>query len=269
MASPRLPDTVSSRWRCDYNPTGGVLKATSQDYHAVSETLKDAFTRDDLEGVSRLLQDNLDSEPYTLKVLFRDEQLRILNRLMETEWREAEAAFADLYPHLMSMMGVLVRMEGAVMIPRAFNAAAEFVLNARLRHALGNEPLESEGIRKLFADAEGAKVALDVTTLEYTLRTRLEGMAKSFEANPANGELLRGLDAAVGMARSLPLDVGLWKIQNACFELLESTYPKFQQKAEEGGQNAATWIEIFRALAEKIHLRIDVAAKAAAASAAS
>ena len=138
--------------RGDYNPMGGVLKATSAEaYEAVSAALKEPFSRGDLEEASRLLQQNLEGEPYALKVIFRDEQQRILNRIIESEWGEAEAAFGNLYPHLMSMMRTLVRMGGSVMIPRAFYAAAEFVLNTRLRRALGSEQLDFEASEILSA----------------------------------------------------------------------------------------------------------------------
>ena len=66
----------------------------------------------------------------------------------------------------------------------------------------------------------------------------------------------QGLDAAVGMARSLPLEVNLAKIQNICYELLQTAYNGFQEKGEEGGQNASAWIEHFRALAEKLSVRV-------------
>jgi len=243
--------------RGDYNAVGGVLKATSAEaFEAVSGTLREPFSRGDLDEASRLLQQNLEGETYTLKVIFRDEQQRILNRIIESEWGEAEAAFSNLYPHLMSMMRILVKIGGFLMIPRAVYAAAEFVLNTRLRHALGSEPLDFNGIQNLMGDAEGAKVALDVPTLEYALRMRLEKIAEGFRADPANVELLRGLEAAVGVARSLPLEVNLWKIQNICYELLQTTYHGFQQKGKEEGQNANAWIEHFRALAEKLSLRI-------------
>jgi hypothetical protein len=244
--------------RGDYNPLGGVLKVSSaEDYQAVSDTLREHFSRDDLEEVSRLLQQDLEGEPYTLRVLFRDEQQTILKRIIDTEWGDAEAAFGNLYPHLMSVMQILVRTGGSMMIPRAFYAASEFVLNTRLRRALGSEQLDFDGIRNLIRDAEGAKVALDVPTLEFTLRRRLERMAEGFRSDPVNVELLRGLDAAVCVARSLPLEVNLWKIQNICYELLQTVYHEYKQKGEKEDQNANKWIDHFRALAEKLSLHVE------------
>ncbi len=243
--------------RGDYNPLGGVLKAANpEEFEALSAKLKEPFSRGDIEEVSRLLQENLGGEAYSLKVIFRDEQQRILNRIIESEWGDVDAAFDSLYPHMMSMMRTLARVGGSIMIPRAFYAAAEFVSNTRLRRALGSEQLDDDGIRNLIADAEGANVALDVPTLEYTLRMRLEKMAEGLRADPTNVELLGRLDSAVGIARSLPLEVNLSKIQNICYELLRTAYNGFQEKGEEGGQNSGAWIEHFRSLAEKLSLHV-------------
>jgi hypothetical protein len=85
---------------------------------------------------------------------------------------------------------------------------------------------------------------------------RLEQMAESLRADPANVEFLSRLDAAVGLARSLPLEVNLAKIQNICYELLQTAYPDFQKKGGAGGQDASSWIDHFRALAEKLSLYV-------------
>ena len=243
--------------RGDYNPMGGVLKASdTASYDPLVKALREAFARDDLDEVNHLLQEFCDCEPYTLRVIFRDEQQRILNRLIESEWAEAEAAFGNLYPHLMAMLRIIVRTGSSSIIPRAFYAAVEFVLNSRLRRALSAEPLDFEAIRSLMADAEGAKVALDLSTLEYTLRMKLEHMAEAFHADPANLELLQALDAAVGFARALPLEMNLAKIQNICYELLQTEYKKTETRSDEGGRHSSEWIEHFRPLAEKLSLYI-------------
>ena len=243
--------------RGDYNPTGGVLKAgDAAAFQAVASALKEAFSRGDLEETSRLLQQHLDGEPYTLTIIFRDEQQRILNRIIEAEWGEAEAAFSSLYPHLLPTMRTLARVGRSVMIPRAFSAAAEFVLNTRLRRALGSDTWDFEGIRGMIADAEGAHVALDVPTLEYTLRMRLEQISEAFRVDPTNDELLKGLDAAVGLANSLPLDVNLAKIQNICYELLQTVYPEHEKKDAAKDQKSSPWADHFRALAEKLSLYV-------------
>src|SRR5271157_103238 len=244
--------------RGDFNPVGGILKVEGdQDYAALDQALTKAFSEENLDDVSRLLQENFEGGTYSLTVLFRDEQRRILSRIIESEWTEAEAAFDSLYPHLMSMTRTLAKLGTSLAVPRAFHAAAEFALNTQLRRAFASENPDFESIRGLIYDAEAAKVALDVPTLEYTLRMKLEQMAERLRADPSNLEVLGGLDTAVGVARSLPLEVNLWKIQNACYELLQTAYPEFQQKAAQEDENATIWISRFRALAEEVSLSVE------------
>ncbi len=154
------------------------------------------------------------------------------------------------------MIKTLVRIGGSLTIPQAFYAAAEFVLNSRLRRALGSEPLDFDGIRKLIGDAEAAKASLDVTTLEYTLRMSLERMAEKLRGDPAQVQPIKTLDAAVDLARSLPLDVNLAKIQNICYELAQTAYRDFLEKAQAGDENSRAWVDHFRALALRLTLHI-------------
>ncbi|HXW13807.1 MAG TPA: hypothetical protein VEN79_04790 [Terriglobia bacterium] len=65
--------------------------------------------------------------------------------------------------------------------------------------------------------------------------------------NKSSQEAVR---TSVAIARSLPLEVNLAKIQNICYELLQTTYNDFLPKGE-GGKTASAWIDYFRALAEK------------------
>ncbi len=244
--------------RGDFNTVGGILKVRGdQGYAALHRALTEAFSAGNLDEVSRILEENFEGETYSLTVLFRDEQRRILNRLMESEWTQAEAAFDRLYPHLMSMTQTLAKLGTSLTIPRAFHAAAEFGLNTQLRRTLARENLDFEGIRNLIADAKAALVALDVPTLEYTLRVKLERMAERFRAQPSDQETLAELESAVGLANSLPFAVNLWKIQNTCYELLQTAYPEFKQMAEQGDETAKTWIQHFRGLAERISLRVE------------
>jgi hypothetical protein len=243
--------------RGDYNPTGGVLKTNSPEgFENLSKELREPFERGEVEAAEKILARNLDGEPYALTVIFRDEQERILKRIIEEEWADADAAFSDLYPKLLSTMRTLARVGGSMVVPRAFSAATEFVLNSRLRHALEADPLDFDAIQTLIRDAKEANVALDETTLEFTLRRKLEQMAAALESAPANLDALAALDLAVGVARSLPLEVNLARIENIAYGVLQTEYPDLARKSSEGDESAKAWVERFRALAEKLSVRV-------------
>src|SRR5262249_30155156 len=151
-------------------------------------------------------------ETYTLTVLFKDEQHRILNQIVESKWVEAEAALGDVYLHLIPVMRSLVRIGAPLTIPRAFYAVAEFAINSRLRREFASGEMNLSSVQSLIEDARKARVTLDAATLEYTLRMTLERIAQCIRTDHSDVEKLQQLDTAAGLARSLPFEVNLWKI---------------------------------------------------------
>src|SRR5262249_34681381 len=160
----------------------------------VTRRLTDAFVAQDLNQAGSILQDAL-RETYSLTVLFRDEQRKILNEMIEGQWSQAGAAFSDLYPSVITMIQTLLKVGAPDLIPRAFYAAAEFALNTRLRNAIARDDMDFEAIRSLIADASAASVPFDAPTLEFTLRLRLERMAEEFGRDPRALDALKRLDA--------------------------------------------------------------------------
>jgi Domain of unknown function (DUF3536) len=241
----------------DYNPVGGVRESGGAGlYEAVVQELTDAFGRDDLGEVTRLINENSGGETYTLRALFKDEQRRILSQVVESEWAEAETALRDVYAHLIPLMRSLSQIGAPLTIPRAFYAVAEFALNTQLRRAFSSNNMDFEGIRKLIEDAQAARISLDVATLEYTFRMELERTAERFRIDPGNLEILKRLDTAAGLARGLPFEVNLWKVQNICYELLQTVYRDFRERADHSDENARAWTDLFSSLAEKLSLRL-------------
>ena len=63
--------------------------------------------------------------------------------------------------------------------------------------------------------------------------------------------MLRHLVGVTGLARTMPFDVNLWRVQNALYALRETAY-----LARRGGDADAAWRQTFEILAELLHIRI-------------
>jgi alpha-amylase/alpha-mannosidase (GH57 family) len=236
----------------------GAARHLEQDhgYEQLVSNLSAPFSQGDMDSVIRAIHEYFSDETYTLGVLFKDEQRRILTRIVEVESGEAEAAIRRVYPKLISILRAVSKVEVSLPLPRAFHAIAEFALNTQLQRSLAAPELNVEEISVLAADAEAAKVSFDVPTLEYFLRINAERIARRLKDNPGDMELMKQLDAAVGLGRSLPFEVNFWTVQNICYDLLQSAYPAYQKKADEGEESAGLWVSQFRTLAEKVSLSI-------------
>lgn len=241
----------------DYNPLSAARHIESQQaYEGLVKDLGGAFSRGDFPEAIRMIQSAFEGEPYSLSVLFRDEQQRILDRIVEKESREAEVAFRGIYPQIVSALRALAKAGTALPVPRAFAAISEFALNTQLQRVLAEDEADLEAVRSLAANAKSANVNLDVPTLEYSLRMALERAAARLKASPKDVELMTRLDAMVKVARSMPFDVNLWTTQNICYDLMKALFGIQEESAGAGDEAAGSWLAHFRELAENLSLFI-------------
>jgi alpha-amylase/alpha-mannosidase (GH57 family) len=241
----------------DYNPVGAARHLEGEKaYEELVKDLQETLSRDGLQELTRFVESRFGGEPYTLSVLFRDDQQRILRRMVDKEWSDSEIAFRRVYPQVISVLRALAKTGGNLPVPRAFVAISEFALNTQLHHALGEEDIDRESIRGLIADANVARINLDVPTLEYSIRRTIERTAVKLKERPEDLEVIKRLDTMVDIARSLPFDVNLWTVQNISYGLLKSVFENYEKRAEEGDEPAKAWATHFRVLAEKLSLSV-------------
>jgi hypothetical protein len=239
----------------DHNLTGGVREFQSEAaFQDMVDEVTAAFERADLPEVIRLLDKHFLDLTYSLKSLFRDEQRKILNLILDSTLEQAEAVYRQLYEQNVPLMRFLSDL-GTPPI-KAFRTAAEFALNSHLRRALEEEELDFERIRILLEEARVVKVVLDAEMLGYTIQHTLEQKMERFFEEPADLDLLQGLEAAVNLARTLPFEVNLWQTQNIYYGMLQTFYPTFLKKAERGNEDAQIWISHFSALGDKLRVRV-------------
>jgi len=219
------------------------------------EEVTEAFSRADLAEVIRLLDKHFLETSYSLNWLFRDEQRKITNLILASTLAEAEAAYRQLYEHHALLMRFLVDL--GVPVPKAFHAAAEFVLNVDLRRAFDSTVPDLDRVRALLEEVKTWRVELDRAGLGYTLERTVERLAHQFRDRPSELAMVETLQTVASLARFLPFEASLWKAQNAYYAILQTAYPEFQARAQQGDEEAQEWIRHFIALGETLGVRVE------------
>jgi len=240
----------------DHHIAGGVREFVGEE--AYRSTVKDIilkFDSGEFPDLIRALDSAFGSESYSLKLLFRDEQRKILDRILQSALSEADASYRQLYDNRAPLM----RFLAAIGMPpiRHFQIAAEFTLNADLRHAIDEGRWNHDAIAAPLEEAQRIHVPLDVTTLEFALRRRLEAIANEWCADPCNLEKLKTLEAAVRLARSFPFEVQLWEVQNSYYFVYKSLGKDAVKEACKSQEQAQEWADTFRSLGELLSMRIE------------
>ncbi|MCL6507109.1 MAG: DUF3536 domain-containing protein, partial [Bryobacteraceae bacterium] len=239
----------------DHNLSGGVREFRGAEvYDRLLQLVTETFQRGDFPEVIRLVNENFEPGMYTLKLLFRDEQRRILRKILDSALTEAEGAYRQLYQHHAALMNFVTAL--GLPLPKRLQVAAEIILNSDLRRVLEAEELSLERANALLDEAWRAGVQLDGPTLEFALRRTIERLARQFHAEPHALDRLARLEAAVGLARSLPFSVNLWTAQNLFWEVLQSVFPAMEQRARAGDADSARWLALFRKLGDNLLVRV-------------
>jgi (1->4)-alpha-D-glucan 1-alpha-D-glucosylmutase len=214
----------------------------------------DAFRRSDFAEVIRAFDRRFGASTYSLQSLFRDEQRKVIKRVLSASIIDAENAIRQVHEHHLPTMHFLAGM-GAP-LPRVFEVAAEFLLNTDLRWDLKDEEPDLAHIRGLFAEARTLHVRLDTAGLAYRLRKTLARMADRLRSGPDDLALLRNLEEVIDLARSLTFEVDFWKPQNVYCELADTAFPEALRRLEEGDRHQEAWLEQFLHLGEKLGVRV-------------
>jgi hypothetical protein len=239
-----------------HNVNGGVREYRGGEaYEELLRAITDTFSRADIPQVIRLLDSGFGKNILSLKTLFRDEQRKILGLILDSTLADAEALMRRIYDRHVPLMFFLSDL--GTPLPRVFHATAEFLINTNLRRACDSEELDAVRIDALLVEAARQGVDLDAETLEFTLRRRIEVIARAFAANPQDLSGLEKFHAAVDLAGRFPFPVILGEVQNLYWSLLQRVYPERVEAAARGEEQARIWTERFASLGEKLSVRVE------------
>ena len=157
---------------------------------------------------------------YSLTSLFRDEQRRIVQLILNSTLWDIETSLTTIYEDHASLLHYLSQL----VCPSPRRSPWRRVLpNAGLRRALGADPIDQPLVRSLLIAAKADKVPLETATLSYLVDQRMKLVMVELQISKGSVEKA---DRALTLARNLtelPFELNLWQAQNIWYEILRSS----------------------------------------------
>ena len=242
------------------------LSAAVKLHHPKNETVfqvfttavQSAVTSANLPEVMRLIDKYFGRTMYSLSSLFRDEQRRILDGILNTTVAEVETSLQKLYDDHASLLHYLG--SSGMPMPPSLHLAAGFAINAGLRQALEAETLDSARVRRLLRLVQTDHVELNTVLLGYIASQRVKREMDKLRAallDGASGDAVRAeVEETLQLAelfREFPFEVNLWQAQNIWHEVWVARFRS--GKAENNG--AAALQDRYRALGHALLLQTE------------
>jgi len=237
----------------DHNVTGGVRHSDEpQRYEELKARLIDCFSKADTAAVIRILDEEFSEHSYSLSSLFRDEQRKIVGLILNDSLTSAAAAYRTIYENQAPLIRFLNSLN--IPVPAAFKAAADVAINSQLRQSFERPDLDADNIQSFLKEAATSRVPLDTTTLEFTIRKRLEEQAARFAERPDDMENVQRFRKQLELAQTLPFPVTLWEVQNISYGPLMKAIEERRLGAENNDPEASTWMKELTALRDGLRI---------------
>ena len=234
----------------------GTLRphTTDVDYNQRKEQLVKAFQRGDNNEVMRLMNVLFEPTNYSLTHLFRDEQRRIVNDLLDTTWQDIESSFRRIYDHNYPIMQMIRTMN--MPLPHALSAPAEFIIQHDLRQEIKRDPIDLNRLTNLVDDAQRLLLTLDIPMIKFEAAWRINQLMRRLVEDPEDMDLLLQIEQLIGILNKFTENLDLQKAQNIFYSIAKNIYPKIRTKSESGGDDATQWVKHFQKLAQQLGLAI-------------
>jgi hypothetical protein len=238
----------------DQNVSAAVRRTREDDpdsFPRFSGELRTAVACADLPEVVRLFTRDFGSARYSLSSLFRDDQRRILQILLDSTQAKMEGMLRTIYEDHISLLRYLSTT--GMPKPQPLVMAAQFCLNADLRDALTKVPFDAAQVRRLLADSATDQIPLDDPALAYTASQRMLASMRRLEHSRTTDDLEFSIEL-LQVLLELPFEVDLWETQNLWYRILREGHKPSQASAlpDESG-----WSSRFAILGSMLNIDVE------------
>ena len=192
---------------------------------------------------------------YSLWHLFKDEQRKILNQILELTYRDIEGFHRNVFDSNYGVIDFLGKL--GIPRPKPLGVSAEFIIHHDLKALFnGSSALDMNQMAQLVKVSKHLSVPLDPETIGFVASSWINGRMEEIQKDPAGLEPLTVLRDAIKLLRETPVNLNLWKAQNIYFALGMGVYREAREKGEKGDETAARWAALFEDLGNYFHVRV-------------
>ena len=187
-------------------------------YALMLRELETAFEDQDVPEIVRKMDKHFKGRIFSLKHLFRDEQYKIVDSLIEDALDVIMVAYEEAFNANYSTMKVLRELK--IPLPRAFRATVDVTLSGKLDEILKNPEIDVEDLEKICREIKDWNVLIDEGQISKIACEKINSLLESFKAQGRDLSLLLKAGRIIELLSQIDVKLDLWKAQNIYFDIV-------------------------------------------------
>ncbi len=237
----------------DHNFIGGVNHLKSEDFIDARKKILDAFLQSNIPEVITLINKFFGPQNYSLWHLFKEEQQKILNMVLQSTMEDIDSSFRQIYEHHYPLMQI--KNEIRLPLPRTLMTVVEFILNRDMGDILEQENINIEKLQTVVDEMKRWAFKRDQGSFSFVASQKVSDLMMRLNAQPKNIALIETIESVLTTLNQLSLDLDLWKAQNVYFSIGKQYYTQRRQQAKVD-ELARKWIQAFDRLGQILQVKI-------------
>jgi hypothetical protein len=239
----------------DHNINAGVRYfIDSKAFSEMQEEISEVFENADIPLVIRLIDKHFGPDTYSLWHLFRDEQRKVVNQLLQLTYEGIDTTYRQIYENNYAIMNFIQTLH--IPVAKAFLVAAEHIVNTDLKIIFHKEDIDIERLETLINETKKWSLVIDRAGIGYAASEKVNSLMEALNGDPENVSLIRKVVSILKLFGSLMIDLDLWKAQNVYFSIGKILYGEMRAKADAGDSRCAEWVETFGELGRDLHVKV-------------
>lgn len=239
----------------DHHIFGGVRQfSDEEEYNFMKSEMTGAFSKSNVHEIIILMDKHFGTHSYSFWHLFKDDQQKIVDQVLETTSISAEGMMRQLYENNYPIMQAVKELN--LPLPHPIRIPLEFIVNAKLRKLLEQEEVDLGDMSRVKDEISRLSVNLDTLTLNFVATERFTNYMERLFAKPEDLVIMKKVVGFLKILKELPLTLDLWRSENLAFLIRRIHFEAFLYKSERGDVEAQTWVQTFNTLYEELNMKM-------------
>jgi len=240
----------------DHNLTIGVREYEDEkDFARMHKDLRETFKRSDVPCTIRLIQDHFENTSFSLWHLFKDQQSKILYKVLASTLEEVESSLRKINEYHYPIIQVVKRLR--IPLPKVLANTVLVMLNKDLLESVSQDVPNFKRIKELVSEVLEWSLEIDKVTLEYIVIQKINGLMNKIAEDHQDAAVIRMADSIFEALEPLELNLDLWKAQNLYFSIGKKRFKEMDALARQDDGPAREWVTAFNSLGDYLKVTIE------------
>jgi hypothetical protein len=241
----------------DHNISGGLGDFQGEAaFSLMRNEIHSAFERGDTTEIVHLMDKHFGTNNFSIWHLFREEQRKVINQILESAHVSIEAAFRKIYEDNNPVMNFLSSIN--IIIPKSIFLAAEHIVNLDLKRLFEKEDVDIERLKQLIQESTRWNINLDRVAIEYNISLWVTSVMEKAWQDPTDPFIFERITDVLKLLEPLSLNLNFWKAQNMYFSLKERLNYVMVNETKKADRSTREWQDALNDLGDKLHMRVDL-----------